>query len=135
MKIDRSKVRELFNQGLRDREIAERLNCKSQTVYLIRKELHLLKGGQFFLNEYRRAYFNRKAKQTVIYLPKVMIDKMNFNQGDAISYKITFEAPNRIMLDFKPEKDVSHILKRRWEKSTKNVKNVENHQMKSEDCQ
>lgn len=125
LKIDRSKIREYFNQGLKDKDIADKLNCKAQTIFIIRsRELHLYKRSQFYLQEWRRAYFNKAAKQTVIYIPKIMMDKLNFNQGDDLNYKLTFEAPNRLILDFK--KNVENVLKRRWSKSTINARNAEN---------
>lgn len=135
MKIDRSKIRELLLKGYNDREIAEELNCKAQTIFIIRtRELKIYKDSLFFLKEWRKAYFNPANRQIAIYLTKILLNKLNLNPEENICYRTTYELPNRIILDLKPEKDIidkSNI--RRGLKSKTNVKNAEAHVKISED--
>jgi len=112
-KWDRNLIRELIiEEELTDKQIAEKIGAAKRTIQIIRtKELKIKKKQKTWKSlEWYQKYFGGR-----VYIPKIIFEKLKIKYKEPIYYRISYELPRKVILDFRriDEIDKRNTRKRR----------------------
>ena len=103
MKIDRTAIKIYYEQGLTDQEIASKLNCKGNSIRVIRtRELRLLRKRVYKPRKlYWIKYADGKIYGSNVGIPLICYSQLGINPGENIKYNLSPEKPNKIVIELR----------------------------------